>query len=922
MNMLTAVGMLLAAAPGATAPPAQGATRWIDAADFETRGGWQLDTQFVYLMGSPCLLATGVQTPVEDATATFAVAEPGRYRIWARVRDWLPEYHPGRFQILIHDEPLPRVLGEADRDDWHWVAAGDVHLEAGDARMALHDLTGGFGRCAAVIVTRDMDYVPPHEVEACVQERARLRGIDITPRPMGRFDVVVVGGGPAGCPAAIAAARLGARTALIQDRPVLGGNASDELGVPMEGAGVSKRNARETGIVEEASRLRAQHGFPKMSEPFRILCENEPNLHVFLNTRMVGVIMADAEHISGVRTVDVLDGTCGIFDADYVVDCTGDGWAGYYAGARYRLGREAKWEFDEPDAPEQPDAITMSGCLMDGSSLGYRAEDMGAPAAYEPPPWAARLPDLATINRHPRNVVTGEWWVEHPGTRDDLYNAEQARDELVRITFGYWDYIKNVWAERKRAERLALTSVSYLNAKRETRRLMGDHVLTENDVLGNADFADTIAYAGWPLDIHNPQGIYGGQEGPFHTNHHYPGLCRIPFSCLYSVNVANLLFAGRCASVTHLALGTVRVERTLATLGQAAGTAAALCARYDIDPRTLRDEHLPELRQTLLKNDHYIPGLVNADPADLARTASVTASSCADYLSFSAEDVRPGRDYHRLDHRRAFMMPVMHGGRVRTASLLLRSEQDAPVTARLHLRAAPDSGDFGSTDDVAVAVAQVPPGGEHWVSFTFDRDVAAPYAWVVLDPVEGVSWRLMDTGCVGACRAYAGPGADGPDAWVPHNQFYACYFDPPAALQVDCSPANVVNGVSRIVDGATNMWRSAPDAGPPHWLELAFPDTVSINTVQITFGTDLDSRRLTKVRDRQRGENVLPGASDYTITGFDGAAWHTLVREDGNFQRWRRHRFEPVAVSRLRLTITSVAAMASAEVYEIRAYNE
>ncbi|MCP4643321.1 MAG: FAD-dependent oxidoreductase [bacterium] len=915
MRVLSVQLLVIAAALSASAD-----THWIDPTDFAERGGWKLDTQFVYLMGSPYLLATGANAPVDDAWTDVDVAKPGRYRVWARVRDWLPEHHPGRFQILVNGEPLARELGVADRDDWHWVAVGDVSLEERTIRITLHDLTGGFGRCAGIIVTSDMNYVPPREVDAVVAERARLRGIDTRPKPMGRFDVVVVGGGPAGCPAAIAAARMGARTALIQDRPVLGGNASNELGVPMEGASILNRNARETGIVEEASRVRVQNGFPKMSEPFRLLTDAEPNLTVFLNTRMIGVTMASASRIESLRTVHVLDGTYGEFQADYVVDCTGDGWVGYYAGAQYRLGREAKWEYNEQDAPEQPDGITMSGCIMGGDNVSYRAEDTGKPVAYVAPAWAAPIPDLHKLKRFPRNMVTGEWWMEHPGIRDDLYNAEEARDELVRITFGYWDYIKNRWPNRKRAERYALTKVPYINAKRESRRLVGDYMLTENDVLENTHFPDTVAYAGWPMDIHNPNGIYKGPEGPYHTNHNYPGLCRIPFSCLYSVNVDNLLFAGRCASVTHLALGAVRVERTLCTLGQAAGTGAALCARHDMTPRQLRADRIQELQQTLLKNDQYIPDRVNQDPNDLARSATVAASSAATEVTFTADNVRPGRMYHALDHHRAFMFPTVRP--VKSASLLLKSTADAPVTARLHLRGSEAAGDFSATDDIAVAEAAVPAGRESWVTFAFNAGVAVPFAWVYLEPVEGVSWRLMDSSFGETFRAYASRGADSPLEWIVRHERYCCYFDPPAGVRVDCSPENVVNGISRTVGGDTNLWKSDPAEGWPQWIELAFPEKVMANTAQVTFGTDINARRLSKVKDPNTGETVLPIVSDYTLSAFDGTSWREIVEVKDNYQRWRRHTFDAREMERLRVTVTGGVGVDAAEVCEIRVYDE
>jgi hypothetical protein len=924
---LSLAGMFLAVAANGSSgsAPVRGVEEgfyWIAPEDFVFRGGWKLDTQFIHLMGSSCLLAAGALDPVEDAWTTVDVAKAGRYRAWVRMRDWLPAYHPGRFQLLVNGEALPGTLGEAERDDWHWAAAGDLDLDQGPVRIALHDLTGGFGRCAAVLLASATDYVPPHEVEDMVRERARLKGIDMRPEALGHFEVIVVGGGPAGCPAAIAAARLGARTALFQDRPVLGGNASNELGVPPEGASMLHPNARETGIIEEASRLRVHGGYSQMSEPFRILAEAEPNLTVYLNTRVIGVDMASSAEIKGVLGMDVTDGSYVSASADYVIDCTGDGWVGYYAGARYRVGREAKWEFGEADAPEQPDNVTMSGCLMGGRGLCYWAEDTGHPVAYKAPAWAAEIPDLATISRRPSLIFTGEWWLEHPGSRDDLYNAEEARDELIRISFGYWDYVKNVWAERHRAANYQLTEVPYLNAKRETRRLMGDYVLTQNDVLDGRLFDDAVAYAGWPLDIHAPEGIYGGPKGPYFCNHLFESVRQLPFSILYSKNVGNLLFAGRCASVTHLALGTVRVERTLASLGQAAGTAAALCVKYDCDPRVLRQNHMTELQQTLLKNDQFIPGVSNQDPGDLARSATVAASSTAQGEVLTRDKIQSGKTYHDMaQHRRACILPATGIRKVERADLLLRSDRSKPVTGLLHLREASSFDDLSSTQDVAVAEGVIAPG-EHWTAFVFNKAVAAPYVWVWLEAIEGVAWPLTETPFPWARRAYAVKGADGADAWVVRPENYVCCIEPPAQVKVDYRPENVINGWSRIIGSTPNMWRSAPGEAMPQWIELSFPNPVAINTVQVAFGTDLNSRHLERVRTSDTGPAALAGATAYEIQVHDGSQWRSVVHEEGNFQRWRRHQFTKATVAKLRLVIHAVGHMDSAQVYELRAYCE
>ena len=267
--------------------------------------------------------------------------------------------------------------------------------------------------------------------------------------------MIVAGAGAAGNCAALAAARLGAKTALIQDRPVLGGNSSIELGVPINGAGSLHANARESGIIEEAGRIKARYGFPKMSEPFRMLADGEKNLTVFLNRRVIAAEMADPKTIAGVQAVDTLTGRITAYRAKMFIDCTGDGWLGFYAGAKYRHGRESREEFDESLAPERADRINMSGCLMGELALSYRAENMGKPVAYVPPPWAAKLPPPEQFGRTITHIG-GEWWLEREGTIDTLSEAEKSRDELIRISYGYWDYIKNRWPLRERSRQLCL----------------------------------------------------------------------------------------------------------------------------------------------------------------------------------------------------------------------------------------------------------------------------------------------------------------------------------------------------------------------------------------------------------------------------------------------------------------------------------
>ena len=710
---------------------------WVEAEDFADYGEWRIDTQFVHKMGSAYLLAGGVCQPVKDAATEVQVPQAGTYRVWVRTRNWLKDFAPGKFTVAVNGKRSGNVLGAGKPEAWAWESAGEFQLAAGPAKLALVDLSGAFARCDALLLTRDLAYTPPEALEAVQRERARLTGAPQEVADAGAFDVVVVGAGSAGCGAAVAAARTGAKTALVQDRPVLGGNASTELGVPTCGA-ARHDNAREGGLNEEANIIRAKFGYPKMSEAYYIQAAGEKNLTLFNNSRVTGVKM-DGASIAAVDAVNTLTLAKSRVRGKLFIDCTGDGWVGYYAGATYRFGRESRDEFGETAAPPKEDRITMSGCIMGNLSLSYRAENMGHPVSYTPPEWALKLPPPEAFGRRPKGLG-GQWWLEHPGDFDDLEDPERARDELIRISFAYWGWVKNAWEEKDKAQNFAMTYVPHVDARRETRRLIGDTILKQQDCEAGTMFPDRISYGGWSLDVHNPRGILSGKEGPYYFDGFVP-IYSIPYRTIYSVNVPNLFFAGRCMSVTHIALGTVRVEATLSTVGQAAGTAAALCVRHGVSPRELGVKHIGELQQQLLKDDQYIPELANGDPADLARAAKVTASSTRAYDEFTKSSYKTDEP-HALSMPRAVLFPRGVTDKLGKVCLCLISENPEPVEVTLHVRGAKATGDFTSETDLATATAKVPAGKRAYVSFKLDCPLTDPYVWLWLPKTPGVSWVL------------------------------------------------------------------------------------------------------------------------------------------------------------------------------------
>ena len=582
---------------------------WIEAEDFADKGAWIVETQYTHLMGSAYLMAPGVGEPIGEASTAFEAKAPGRRAVWVRTKDWVPAFHPGRFGVAVDGAPVGGDLGASGRAGWTWERAGEVDLAAGPHRLALVDRSGAFARCDAIWLAADLAAVPgdaPAETEA-LRERLAPKG---PVRDAGAFDVVVAGAGPAGICAAVAAARAGARTALVFDRPIPGGNCSDEIGIPASGAATFDHPGwGERGIVEEWTEERGQYGRRPSSAAIARLLASEPNLTVAADERIVAAETADGGRIAAAVSRNTRTGVRTRWRAAAFVDCTGDGELGALAGADFRFGREAADEFGEPPdlAPAAADRLTMSGCLSP-----YEWEMRDAPVPFETPAWADVLPEGFTRET---SRLTRPWWLEHPNDIDDLADGEFARDELIRYVFAYWGWLKNRSPLAAEAANAALVRVPTVNGRRESRRLVGDFVLSAADLLAGRAFDDAVAYGGWGLDVHDPLGMKSPVSngwGPGTHPRRVP-IYTIPFRCLYSRNVPNLLMAGRCLSATHLALGSTRVGATCAVEGQAAGTAAAMCALGSLSPRELGRTRIRDLQDRLLADGMRIPGL-SPDP--------------------------------------------------------------------------------------------------------------------------------------------------------------------------------------------------------------------------------------------------------------------------------------------------------------------
>ena len=503
-----------------------------------------------------------------------------------------------------------------------------------------------------------------------------------------QYDIVVIGGGLSGMCAAISAARHGAKTALIHGRHVFGGNASSEIRMHVCGASQSmaKPDLEEGGILYELMlENKSRNDYFNFSIWDMVLfsaIKKEPNLTAYLNTVMEDCEM-DGNVIKSVRAYQHTTETHWLIEGDIFIDCTGNGTLGYLAGAEYRTGSEGKDEFQEPHAPDQPNNNRM------GNTLLFKAVDRGHSVHFKRPEFArvfteeelqyrthsavheARTKEGADkaylhITAYSTSSVDyGYWWLELTGEKEDIIDEfEEIRDELVSCVYGIWDHLKN--GGDHGAENYDLEWVGMLPGMRESRRLVGDYILNENDVLSNRQFDDAVAYGGWAMDIHAPKGLYDFDELPSFVVS-FDGSYTIPYRSYYSRNIDNLMMAGRNISVTKMAMGSTRVMGTCAIGGQAVGTAAAMCMKYRCLPRDILN-HITELQQTLLKEDCYIPNLRNMDALDLARNAAVAASSAK--AGFGPEQVINGVSRGEGDNRNIWVSDGISGsGEVLTLQL-------------------------------------------------------------------------------------------------------------------------------------------------------------------------------------------------------------------------------------------------------------
>lgn len=586
----------------------QAADLLVEAESFSNKGGWVVDQQFMDLMGSPYLLAHGMGVPVEDATMEVAFPKRGEYYVYVRTYNWTAPWRqgegPGRFTLSVGEEKISQVLG-CTGEAWMWQEAGKVSVKEKNAVIRLHDLTGFDGRCDAIYFTTKKGDVPPSDLaELDAFRRKALHLPDEAPLA-GTYDLVVVGAGVAGMSAAVSAARLGCNVALINDRPVVGGNNSSEIRVHLGGR-------IEMGPYKELGGLQKEFGPEKggNAQPAATYEDQkkldwlarEERVSLFLNYRVIGV-EKEGDRIVAVTAKHIENGSELRFEAPLFSDCTGDGTVGYLAGADYRMGRESREEFGESIAPEKADKMTM------GASVQWYSVETDGPSTFPEFDYGIEFTDESC-----ERVTMGEWTWETGMNFDQIKDFERIRDYGMLVIYSNWSYLKNRLKGNDLYRNRQLGWVAYMAGKRESRRLLGDYILKEDDLTKHVAHEDASFTTTWSIDLHRPDPknsrYFPNQEFKAVTTHILIYPYPVPYRCLYSRNVENLFMAGRNISVTHVALGTVRVMRTTGMMGEVVGMAASLCKKYDTTPRGVYRYHLNDLK-ALMKEGVNEKGLPN-----------------------------------------------------------------------------------------------------------------------------------------------------------------------------------------------------------------------------------------------------------------------------------------------------------------------
>lgn len=722
-------------------------------------------------------------------------------------------------------------------------------------------------------------------------------------------DLTIIGGGIAGVCAAIAAARLGIKVSLINDRPVLGGNSSSEFRVWISGAQTGwNRYARESGIIEEL--LMKNHyvnpeGNPHIWDSIILdTVTQEPNIDVYLNTYINDVTMSTSK-ITAVKGFQMRTHEEIEFVSPLYLDSTGDGAVAFLAGASFLLGRESKEQFGESLAPDVADQYTM------GNTLFFYTKDVGRPVTFHRPAFAAPPEELEFLKDRFRGPYISErasgcdcWWFEYGGTLDTIHEDPLITTKIQSLVWGIWDYIKN--SGKFDADNLTLEWIGSLPGKRESRRFIGDYILTQDDVQSGRHFPDAVGFGGWPIDIHPPEGICSN-EPPCHQ---IPvGIYDIPYRTLYSKDVDNLFLAGRNHSASRIAFSSTRVMATCGVMGQAVGTAAYLAIHYNRSPREIGQIHIHELQQLLLKNDVYIRGVKADDSNNLARTANVTASSERVIIN----EISDGQV--RLDTDYCLVLPVSE--QLNHLDLLITAEQNTQLHIQIYDTGRPES--YNPAKLLQQQMISIHEGDLRW--YRIPVAMKAPRCgklFFMLRSNDAVSVGTSTSELTGVLTLKKSTNKEQPPGVLAVPYILAntnlCFRTDP---QQKFTAESVINGYARPYGGA-NMWSSTVIKDEPQVLRFKWEKPQLVKEVRITFNTDLNKRFINlKAVDT----NVFPQTvKDYDIIARLGDKDVTVCSVQGNYQRFNVHQFAPVETDEVQIVIHNTNGGLYAEVFDVKIY--
>ncbi|WP_319268488.1 FAD-dependent oxidoreductase [uncultured Draconibacterium sp.] len=763
------------------------------------------------------------------------------------------------------------------------------------------------------------------------------------------YEVVVCGGGMAGFSAAVASARMGRKTCLIQNRPVFGGNCSSEIGVTIHGAAAFHAYARETGIISELLIEERSVNHAEIYENGWInsvwdmvmydLAVKEKDLTFYLNTDVVDVKMTSDKKLKAVIAQIQNAETELTVEGEIFIDCTGDGVVADRAGCEWRMGSEGRDEFNEPHAPEKACNDTM------GNSIHFRAKDMGRPVPFKAPDWAIKHDDPAYFyeqGRIPKDKRGGFWWLEIGVPYHTIYDNEDIRHELTRHTLGVWDWMKNHDPIMKEeCKNYALDWIGQVPGKRESRRIMGEYLVTEHDIQDKTVFPDEVGFGGWFVDLHTPGGLLAehaeasaATEGDEYNTFDeymvksYCGPYGFPLRALIAKDVDNLMMAGRNISTTHAALGTLRVMGTTAIMGQATGIAAAIALENRVEIKSVPNNFINEVQQQLLKDGCFLLNSKNTDVKDLALKAKITASS-QELLYGAGPETKgahagltiwkdqPQYQNEFLETQKGQIIGV-GSDRLDSVSVCLSNESGEVQEVKAILYSVDDIWDYrvAPSDALAETTLEVPIGKNMWVDWevNLNGNNGLPlnsYIRVDLCANTNVSWP--EAGCIlpGHTAMYQ----------IGENKMRRYYNGSTLSFKVspgqDCyKPENVTSGVTR-PHKYTNVWISDSNLPLDQWLKLSWDEPQKVSQVELTFPGHL-LREYHAYAPFYRDPQC---PKDYVVKGLENGEWITLANVEDNYQRQNKLKLlRTYDLTELKVVVKSTNGEESAQVYEIRIY--